>query len=80
MLVDQPNSHVPAERDGDLLAALRALPPAQRAAIALRYVDDDLPVRAVADALGKSRRATESLLARGLRSLRATTPRGGLDV
>ena len=66
-------------RDDDLLAAVRALPPVQRAAITLRYVDD-LSVRAVGDALGKSRRATESLLARGLRSLRTMISQGGGDV
>jgi RNA polymerase sigma-70 factor (ECF subfamily) len=43
--------------------ALAGLPPAQRAAIALRYLDD-LTVQDVADALGKSVHATESLLAR----------------
>lgn len=42
----------------------------QRAAIVLRFVDD-LPVADVAAALGMSVRATESLLARAMRRLRA---------
>jgi RNA polymerase sigma-70 factor (ECF subfamily) len=64
--------------DDELLAALRSLPPLQRAAIMLRY-SDDLSVRAVSDVLGKSRRATESLLARGLRNLRSGLSQGGDD-
>ncbi len=50
-------------RDG-ALQALDSLPATQRAAVVLRYFDD-LPVRDVATALGKSVRATESLIARG---------------
>jgi RNA polymerase sigma-70 factor, ECF subfamily len=78
-VVDPSSLGVSDERDGDLLAAVRGLPPAQRAAIVLRYVDD-LSVRAVAEALGKSRRAAESLLSRGVRTLRATMSDGGFDV
>ncbi|HEX9259403.1 MAG TPA: RNA polymerase sigma factor [Acidimicrobiales bacterium] len=55
--------------DGVLADRLRKLPPAQRAAIALRYVDD-LPVHDVAHALGKSTKATESLLSRAREALR----------
>ncbi len=55
--------------DGPLIARLVCLPPLQRAAIALRYVDD-LPVDEVAQALGKSRKATESLLSRAREALR----------
>jgi RNA polymerase sigma-70 factor, ECF subfamily len=46
------------------LASLAALPASQRAAVSLRYLDG-MSVREVAAALGKSVRATESLLARG---------------
>ena len=63
------------ERSGDpILEALDALPPAQRAAVVLRYVDD-LPVREVARLLHRSESATESLLSRARDSLRRT---GGL--
>ena len=57
------------EPEGRLLAALRLLPAAQRAAITLRYIDD-LPVREVAALLGKSEGAVESLLSRGRETLR----------
>jgi RNA polymerase sigma-70 factor (ECF subfamily) len=60
-------------RDGPLIARLVCLPPLQRAAIALRYVDD-LPVDEVAQALGKSRKATESLLSRAREALRRQPP------
>ncbi len=51
------------------LEALASVPPAQRAALVLRYLDD-LPVPVVARHLGKSIHATESLLARGREKLR----------
>jgi RNA polymerase sigma-70 factor, ECF subfamily len=51
-------------------AALGELPASQRAALVLRYLDD-LPVGEVAEWLGRSVRATESLLARARRSFRA---------
>ncbi len=50
-------------------ALLRGLPGDQRTALALRYVED-LTVAEVASALGRSVRATESLLARARRALR----------
>ena len=60
----------PAETpDADALDALGRIPPAQRAALAMRYLDD-LSVPEVAHALGRSVRATESLLARGRVSFR----------
>ena len=59
----------PPPLDDELLAAVRALPPIQRAAVALRYVDD-LSVGEVARELGKSLKATESLLSRGRAALR----------
>lgn len=49
--------------------ALESLPPAQRAALVLHHLDD-LSVAEVADTLGRSVRATESLLARARRSFR----------
>lgn len=54
--------------DPELVLALRKLPPLQQACLVLRYVDD-LPVRDVAALVGKSVRATESLLSRGRASL-----------
>src|SRR4051794_17594247 len=56
------------DRDA-LLGAIRRLPPLQRAAIALRYLDD-LPVRDVADALDRTVAATDSLLRRARAELR----------
>lgn len=51
-------------------AALRCLNPHQRAALTLRYLDG-LPVAEVAAHLGRSLRATETLLARARAALRA---------
>jgi RNA polymerase sigma-70 factor, ECF subfamily len=51
------------------IEALASLPPSQRTAMVLHYVDD-LPVSAVAREMGRSVRAVESLLARGRRALR----------
>jgi len=58
-----------ASPEARLMTALERVPPVQRSALVLRYVDD-LPVKVVARLIGKSRRATESLLSRGRRSLR----------
>jgi RNA polymerase sigma-70 factor (ECF subfamily) len=60
------------EPEGELIAALRRLPAAQRAAVTLRYIDD-LPVREVAALLGRSEGAVESLLSRGRETLRRAT-------
>jgi len=57
------------ETTGGASALLAGLPPAQRVALFLRYVDD-LPVAEVARTLGRSVHATESLLARGRAALR----------
>jgi RNA polymerase sigma-70 factor (sigma-E family) len=53
-----------------VLAALRELPPKQRAAVVLRYLDD-LPVGEVAAALDCSEGTVKSNAARGLDRLRA---------
>jgi RNA polymerase sigma-70 factor, ECF subfamily len=50
-------------------AALRCLPPQQRAALTLRYLDG-LPVAEVAGHLGRSVHATETLLVRSRAALR----------
>jgi len=52
------------------------LAPQHRAALTLRYVDD-LPVRDVADALGRSVHATEALLVRARSAFRRTYPTTG---
>lgn len=65
----------PTEPDDALSAALASLPAAQRAAVLLRYVDD-LPVRQVARLLGRTEKATESLLSRGREALRRTYGEG----
>jgi RNA polymerase sigma-70 factor (ECF subfamily) len=62
----------------DVVAALRELPAAQRAALILHHVDG-LPVRDVAKVLGRSATAVESLLARGRDRFR-TVFRGDVDV
>jgi len=72
-LVELDVSSVAVDRDGRLIARLSSLPPLQRAAIALRYVDD-LPVGEVARVLGKSCKATESLLSRARETLRREAP------
>ena len=59
--------HVP---DDDVVAALDSLPASQRAVVVLRYLDD-WSVAEIARGLDLTYRATESLLARGRRSLRA---------
>jgi RNA polymerase sigma-70 factor (ECF subfamily) len=61
----------------DVVAALRQLPAAQRAALILHHVDG-LPVRDVAKALGRSHHAVESLLARGRERFR-TVFKGDVD-
>jgi RNA polymerase sigma-70 factor (ECF subfamily) len=62
-----------SERRHGVLAALRALPAMQRAAMTLHYMDD-LPVSEVAGVLRKSETAIDSLLARGREALRRSLP------
>jgi RNA polymerase sigma-70 factor (ECF subfamily) len=52
-----------------VIESLHRLPPAQRAALVLHYLDG-LPVCDVAEFLGRSEHATESLLARGRRGFK----------
>jgi RNA polymerase sigma-70 factor, ECF subfamily len=68
----------PAAADGDerALAALEAVPPAQRIALVLRHADG-LSVPEVATALGRSVEAVESLLARGRAGFRRAYGEGG---
>jgi RNA polymerase sigma factor (sigma-70 family) len=54
-----------------LRAALRSLPPRQRAVVALRYLED-LPMREIAEALGCAEGTARSQLHRALASLRVT--------
>jgi DNA-directed RNA polymerase specialized sigma24 family protein len=58
-----------AALDGDVWAAVRELPPKQRAAVALRYAGD-LPHRDVAAALGVSEEAARRSVSDGLKRLR----------
>ena len=60
---------------GSMEALLSGLPDRARAALVLRYVDD-LPVAAVADGLGLTVRATESLLARARGQIRREQKEG----
>ena len=66
------NSHAPDPDPaaGGLPAALRALPPRQRAALTLRYVHD-LDDRDIARALGCRASTVRTLLWRGREALRA---------
>jgi RNA polymerase sigma factor (sigma-70 family) len=59
----------PPERDEQLWAAVGALPPKQRAAVALRY-GSDLPHSEIASALGCSPAAARRSLHEGLKRLR----------
>lgn len=59
--------------DGDLWAAVRALPERQRTAVALRYVVD-LDHAGIAAALGTTPAATRRLVSDALAALRAGTP------
>lgn len=66
----------PSDLDpGRITRELGELPDAQRAALVLRYVDD-LEVADVAEHLGRSVRATESLLARARTALRTAFHEG----
>jgi RNA polymerase sigma-70 factor (sigma-E family) len=74
---DEPPEPAPSEEGFDervvtreaLLAAVREVPPRQRAALVLRYFED-LDVRAAAKALGCSEGNVKSQTARGLERLR----------
>jgi RNA polymerase sigma-70 factor, ECF subfamily len=58
------------EQRADVVAALDGLPKDQRAALMLRFLDG-LSVKAVADTLGRSEDATESLIRRARQSFEA---------
>lgn len=62
-------SSAPPPDASTVVDALALLPPVHRLAITLRYFDD-LPVAEVAEVLGKSVHATESILARARAALR----------
>ena len=64
-----PVEHVDQHGDPDLLAALRQLPDAQRAAVILFYYAD-LPVREIAARLGTNSLAVRANLSRGRGRLR----------
>jgi RNA polymerase sigma-70 factor, ECF subfamily len=67
--IELEDTGVEAIDDGRLAAAFDALSSEHRAALSLRYLDD-LSVPAVAESLGRSVHATESLLARARTALR----------
>jgi RNA polymerase sigma factor (sigma-70 family) len=69
--VSDPDTAAPAatEPDGEVWAAVRELPPKQRAAIALRYAGD-LRHREVALAMGVSEEAARRSVSDGLKRLR----------
>lgn len=68
----------PPHADPELWAALSSLSPRQRAVLVLRYVDD-WSVAEVAEGLGISLRAAESLLVRARTSLRAAIEKGAVE-
>jgi len=72
--VDDPWS----ERLDELRAVevLRSLAPQHQAALTLKYVDD-LPVRQVADVMGRTEHATEALLVRARAAFRRAYEEGG---
>jgi RNA polymerase sigma factor (sigma-70 family) len=59
----------PDPADGEIWAAVAALPPKQRAAVTLRFASD-LPHEEIADALGCSPEAARRSLHEGLKRLR----------
>jgi RNA polymerase sigma factor (sigma-70 family) len=65
---------VETQRDDDLLDALRRLPHRQRAALVLRYCED-LTENDTAEILQTSTKAVQSLVARGLATLRREVER-----
>ncbi len=71
-MAEAPLDRTVADREA-VLEALRGVPSLQRAALILRYVDG-LSLREVAQALGRSEDATESLLRRAKERFRAQYP------
>ncbi|MGH2850125.1 MAG: RNA polymerase sigma factor [Solirubrobacteraceae bacterium] len=67
-LADRPSRDQTAA-DGTIWSAVAALPPRQRAAVALRYIGD-LSHREIADAIGCSEEASRRSLHEGLETLR----------
>jgi RNA polymerase sigma factor (sigma-70 family) len=63
------STSVQTERDDDLVEALRRLPHRQRAAVVLRYCED-LTENDTAEILQTTTKAVQSLVARGLATLR----------
>ncbi len=61
----------PQDRDSDLWAALKALPPRQRAAVACHYLAG-LPYQEVASIIGGTADAARRAAADGIRNLRET--------
>lgn len=74
-LARQQNEPPERDPDGRVDEALSSLPQRQRAALVLRYLDD-FSTSEVADVLGLSYKATESLLARARRSFTAAYGEG----
>jgi RNA polymerase sigma factor (sigma-70 family) len=68
----EPAATETSSRDDDLWAALDALPPMQRAAVAYHHVGG-LPYAAVAKILGNSEAASRRAAADGIRKLRTLT-------
>lgn len=64
----------PEDWDGDLWAALRALPPRQRAAVAYHYLAG-LPYKEIAAITGTRTEAVRKAASDGVRTLRATYAR-----
>jgi RNA polymerase sigma-70 factor (sigma-E family) len=69
--VAQPDHSTDVAVRDTVVRALRELPPRQRAAVVLRYLED-LPIAQVAEALGCSEGTVKSNVSRGLDKLRAT--------
>jgi RNA polymerase sigma factor (sigma-70 family) len=75
-LPDEPSSDgVPDRWDGDLWAALKALPLKQRQTVAYHYLAG-LPYAEIADIVGGSPEAARRAAADGIATLRKTYPQG----
>lgn len=71
------NPYHQVELQMDVWMLLSQLPEQQRQVVQLRFIDD-LPVKEIADVIGKSESATKSILYRALKQLKEAGAEGGV--